>query len=148
VADIASMPTIVRTLPMKEALKFERREEKLLPFPRFIRRMVETCILAATVVSIALAVGLLGYHFIGRLNWIDSLLNASMILTGMGPVNPMTSAAAKVFASVYALFSGVVFLSSVGFILSPIFHRMMHKFHLDPDDDKKSSKAAAPSRKK
>jgi hypothetical protein len=73
----------------------------------------------------------MGYHRIAGLGWVDSVLNASMILTGMGPVDPMTTTAAKLFASAYALFSGVVFLSAVGIVLSPIFHRILHAFHLD-----------------
>jgi hypothetical protein len=75
----------------------------------------------------------MGYHSFARLGWIDSILNASMILTGMGPVDPMTTTAAKLFASAYALFSGVVFLSAMGIILTPIFHRVLHAFHMDED---------------
>ena len=87
-----------------------------------------------------MAAGVIGYHFIARLSWIDAVLNASMILTGMGPVDPMTSTAAKLFASGYALFSGVVFLSAMGIVLSPIFHRVLHVFHLDEEDEKPDSK--------
>jgi hypothetical protein len=105
--------------------------EKLLPWPRFLRRMVLSALLSAGVVSVALFAGILGYHAIAGLGWIDSLLNASMILTGMGPVDPMRSDSAKVFASAYALFSGVVFLSAMGVLIAPVFHRFLHKFHLD-----------------
>lgn len=76
-------------------------------------------------------IGVTGYHAFAGLPWIDSLLNASMILTGMGPVDPMKSVGAKLFASAYALFSGLVFLSSAGILFSPIFHRFLHKFHLE-----------------
>ena len=82
----------------------------------------------------ALSIGVAGYHFIAGLPWIDALLNASMILTGMGPVDVLRSNAAKVFASLYALFSGVVFISLMGLLLSPIAHRVLHKFHLDEED--------------
>jgi hypothetical protein len=110
---------------------FERKSEKLLPWPRFLKRMGLSALLAGGIVAVALYAGVLGYHLIARLGWIDSVLNASMILTGMGPVDPMTTTAAKLFASAYALFSGVVFLSAVGIVLSPVFHRILHSFHLD-----------------
>ncbi len=109
---------------------FEKKGEKLLPWPRFFGRMALSGLLAFGIVSAALAIGVAGYHSIARLRWIDAILNASMILTGMGPVDPMTSTAAKLFASAYALFSGVVFLSAVGIVLAPVFHRILHAFHI------------------
>jgi hypothetical protein len=112
---------------------FEKKADKLLPWPRFIRRMALSSLLASGIVSVALAVGIGGYHCIAGLKWMDATLNASMILTGMGPVDPMTSTAAKLFASAYALFSGVVFLSAVAVVLAPVFHRILHTFHLDED---------------
>lgn len=118
---------------------FERKTEKLVPLPKFIRRVAFSLLLALGVLCFALGIGIVGYHEIARLGWIDAILNASMILTGMGPVATMTTTAAKLFASAYALFSGVVFLSSIGFVLAPVFHRILHKFHLDdsaPEDAK------------
>lgn len=110
---------------------FENKTQKLLPWPRFVRRLVHCGLMAAGIVIVALTIGILGYHGVGGLAWIDALLNASMILTGMGPVDPMKTEGAKVFASAYALFSGVVFLSAIGVVLAPIYHRFIHKFHLD-----------------
>jgi hypothetical protein len=78
-----------------------------------------------------LALGILGYHYIAGLAWIDALLNAAMILTGMGEIDPLVSNGAKIFASVYALFSGIVFLTAAGAILAPTFHRVLHKFHIE-----------------
>ena len=112
---------------------FERKSDRLLPWPRFLRRMALSALLAYAIVSVALLAGVMGYHSFAGLGWIDSILNASMILTGMGPVDPMTTTAAKLFASAYALFSGVVFLSAMGIILSPIFHRILHAFHIDDE---------------
>jgi hypothetical protein len=112
---------------------FERRSDKLLPWPRFVRRMVLSFLLLVGIVGAALMLGVLGYHYIAGLPWIDAVLNASMILTGMGPVATMTDTPSKLFASAYALFSGVVFLSSVGIVLAPLFHRILHRFHLDDD---------------
>ena len=94
---------------------YERIGEKLIPWPRFARRMALSFAVDATgIVFTALFGGMVGYHTIAGLSWIDSLLNASMILTGMGPVDPMKDTPAKLFASAYALFSGVAFLSAVG----------------------------------
>ena len=81
-----------------------------------------------------LVVGLLGYHFIAGLNWIDSFLEASMILGGMGPVNELHDSASKIFASIYALFSGLIVLALMGIMLGPVMHRIMHKFHVAEED--------------
>lgn len=86
---------------------------------------------ACGVIVVSLGAGIVGYHYIARFSWIDSLLNASMILGGMGPVGDLPSDAAKVFASVYALFSGLVFIGVLGMILAPFVHRLMHRFHID-----------------
>ena len=116
---------------------FERKSDQLLPTGRFIGRVAGSLSIAVGVVSVALFAGVLGYREIAGLSWTDSLLNASMILTGMGPVSPMTTTGAKLFASAYALFSGLVVLSALGLVMTPIFHRVLHKFHLDDvgDDD-------------
>jgi hypothetical protein len=113
---------------------YERRPDKLLPFPRFIGRVGFSFLLVLGIVVVALLLGTLGYHFIAKLGWIDAELNAAMILTGMGPVDPMRTVAAKLFASAYAIFSAVVFLTSVGIVLTPVFHRIIHAFHLADDD--------------
>jgi len=81
------------------------------------------------VLIFGLGIGVLGYHFFAHLNWIDSLLNASMILGGMGPVEPLPTNAAKIFASLYALFSGLAFVGIVSVLLAPFVHRMLHRFH-------------------
>jgi hypothetical protein len=109
----------------------EKKSEMLLPWPRFMRRLALSSLLALGIVFFALAAGVAGYHSFAGLGWIDSLLNASMILTGMGPVDPMKTTTAKLFASAYALFSGFVFLSAVAVVLTPVFHRVLHKFRLD-----------------
>ena len=91
------------------------------------------------IIAVSLAMGMAGYHYLGGLLWIDALLNSAMILTGMGPVDPMQSSGGKLFATFYALYSGVAFLSMMAVLLAPIIHRAMHKFHLDAeeeDDDK------------
>jgi hypothetical protein len=82
------------------------------------------------LLGFSLAIGMLGYHFLENLSWIDSLLNASMILGGMGPVAPLQTDGGKIFASFYAIYSGVILLASVGILIAPIFHRFLHHFHL------------------
>jgi len=113
---------------------FEHRSEKLVPRSVFLRRMAATILLLIIVLTFALGLGVVGYHEFAGLSWVDSILNASMILTGMGPIATMETTTAKLFASAYAIFSGVVFLSSVGLLLAPVFHRLLHKFHLDEED--------------
>jgi hypothetical protein len=85
------------------------------------------------ITCISLAIGIFGYHIFEGLSWIDSLVNSSMILGGMGPVNNLQTNAGKLFASFYALFSGLIFLIIVGVLVVPIFHRFLHKFHLGRD---------------
>jgi len=100
----------------------------------FYRRFLLALGLSAGLVGFSLSLGILGYDFVAGLDWVDSLLNAAMILTGMGPVNALNSDAAKLFASAYALFSGVIFITSTGILLSPIFHRVLHRFHFEERD--------------
>ena len=112
---------------------FESKSQPLLPRPRFIRRVLASLLIAFIILGVALGIGVVGYHLIARLAWIDALENAAMILTGMGPVAPMTTTAAKIFASVYALFSGVIFLSAMSIVVAPLFHRILHQFHAVDD---------------
>lgn len=107
------------------------RHVKLLPKKVFYNRLRRSVLLGAGTVFTSLFIGIMGYHLTENLGWIDSLLNASMILTGMGPVTIMTTSEGKLFASFYALFSGVVFLTTIAFVLTPVAHRFLHKFHFD-----------------
>src|SRR5207249_9341577 len=107
------------------------RNHPLLSRAKFIRRVGRHLLLGLFAVGIALAIGVFGYHFIAGLSWIDSLLNASMILGGMGPVDPLHSTAAKIFASFYALFSGLAFIGIVSVLVAPFVHRMLHRFHAE-----------------
>jgi hypothetical protein len=97
----------------------------------FLSRLAHNALIAGGVVAVSLAIGTAGYHYLGGLSWIDALLNSSMILTGMGPVNAITSLQGKLFAAAYALFSGVVFLTMVAVLLAPLLHRFLHRFHLE-----------------
>ena len=114
---------------------YERRHEKLAPFPVFVRRILAALGIAVGLMMFALTVGIVGYHFIAELDWVDSLLEASMILGGMGPVDPITRDGGKWFASIYALVSGIVLLGSAGVFFAPLIHRFLHKLHLDTKDE-------------
>ena len=115
---------------------FESRTEPLASRFVFIRRVIKYVRLGMGVCGAALGIGILGYHDIARVSWIDSLLNASMILGGMGPMGDLPNDGAKLFASFYALFSGLVFISVMGIMLAPAAHRALHLFHLDDEDQK------------
>jgi hypothetical protein len=128
--------------------RYERRSERLAPLNVFIWRLISSVGIACGMIASALSLGIAGYHWLGGFDWLDSLLEASMILGGMGPVNPLKSDTAKLFASFYALFSGLIFIGIMGVALAPLAHRMMHKFHVDEDDIEKEPKTAQKSQKK
>lgn len=124
------MPQLV-AIVYDSAMAFERRYQPLLPRREFFFRYVRWGAAAATILIGSLAIGVLGYHFLDGIPWIDSLLNASMILGGMGPVDTLRNNAAKLFASFYALYSGLLLISLAGLMLTPLVHRFLHKFHLE-----------------
>jgi hypothetical protein len=104
-----------------------------LPLEQFLKRMAQTVGIALLLLVASLGIGMAGYHFTDQISWLDAFVNASMILTGMGPVDPLRGTAAKLFAGCYAIFSGVVFLSTVAVLLAPVAHRVLHRFHLEMD---------------
>jgi hypothetical protein len=114
---------------------YERHYEPLLPRSQFLMRQLAHAAVAIALVAGSLAIGMLGYHILGHLPWIDAFTNASMILAGMGPVDPMKTDSAKLFAGFYALFSGLLFLVSAGVLFAPLLHRIFHRFHLKTEDD-------------
>ncbi len=115
---------------------FEHKKNNLLPFPLFIKRVLKYFAYSLLLIGFALLIGTLGYHYFSDLDWITSFYNASMILTGMGPAAEMSSDAAKLFSSFYALFSGIAFLSTIAVFFAPIAHRILHAFHIENDDSK------------
>ncbi len=110
---------------------YEHRTHALLPRRAFLRRAGWHLAWAVLLLMAAVALGTLGYHVVGRLPWVDAFLNASMILSGMGPVDRLETTAAKIFAACYALFSGIVFIGVMGVVLAPWVHRLMHRLHLE-----------------
>ncbi len=111
--------------------ELERRTDPVIPVRQFIARLVRSGVIALALVAVSLMVGMVGYHLLEHLSWTDAFLNASMILGGMGPVNPLTSQGGKLFAGFYALYSGLVVILIAGVVLTPVVHRILHKFHAD-----------------
>jgi hypothetical protein len=112
---------------------YENRTKPLLPRKDFLHRLLNHGALAFVIIFGSLVIGVLGYHGIAHLAWVDAVLNASMIMGGMGPVDALTSTGSKLFASAYALYSGLVLLISVGILMAPVVHRVLHRFHLASD---------------
>ena len=110
---------------------YEHHKEPLLPFGHFLKRLLSSFLLALGFITISLIIGAAGYHATEKLPWIDSFLNASMILTGMGPVDAMKTTSGKLFATFYSLYSGIAFLTIAALILTPVIHRFLHRFHLE-----------------
>jgi hypothetical protein len=113
---------------------YEHRSEPLLSRAAFAVRLARHFALSCLLILGSLFIGALGYHETEGLSWLDAVLNASMILTGMGPVSPVTHVASKLFASGYALYSGVAFLVITGILIAPVAHRLLHRLHLDEDE--------------
>lgn len=119
---------------MKKHFLYEHKNKPLLPFKEFIQRIGVHFFISMSILSISLFVGTLGYSYLGNMSQIDGFYNASMILTGMGPVNQLQTDAAKLFSSFYAIYSGVAFLTMMGVMASPIVHRILHILHIKENE--------------
>lgn len=114
---------------------FEHHSQPLLPVHLFVRRILLSLVLGLGVIGISLYIGMAGYHWFENLSWIDAFLNASMLLSGMGPLEQPQTEAGKVFAGMYALYSGLAVILIAGIIFGPVFHRFLHKFHIEAKED-------------
>ena len=112
---------------------YEKKHHKLITVKEFQKRLLKNSLISLLILMFSLLIGVLGYHFLAHLSFIDSIYNSSMILAGMGPVAELTNGSAKLFASFYAIYSGVAFLTTIAVLIAPIVHRIMHKFHLKED---------------
>ena len=110
-------------------------KDQLLPPKEFVLRLGWSVAAGAGLIAFSLSLGLLGYHYIVGLPWIDAFLDAAMIMSGMGPVSPLHGDAAKLFAGCYAIYCGIALIGTTGVILTPVIHRSLHKFHLEWDRD-------------
>ncbi len=116
---------------------FEHRNKPLLPRRAFYARLAGSLGLAFGIVLVSLAIGMAGYRGFEKLSWLDAFLNAAMLLSGMGPVAQVQTTAGKLFAGCYALFCGLALITTVAVIFAPVFHRFLHKFHLEADSREK-----------
>ena len=116
-------------------LQYEQRSDRLLPRRQFLGRLAAHALLVLVVGAVSLLGGMAGYHWLEGMPWIDAFVNAAMILGGMGPVTPLQTPAGKLFAGLYALYSGLVLLVMAGVLLAPVVHRLLHAFHLDVAED-------------
>ena len=116
-------------------MRLEHHKKPLVSRKEFALRQLRYLCFSLLILIVSLGIGTIGYHVFGRLSLIDSFLNASMILTGMGPVDHLDTSEGKIFAALYALFSGVAFLTFAAVLFAPVYHRFLHKFHLSIDRD-------------
>ncbi len=116
---------------------YEHHHTPPLSLGRFIRRMAFHACLALAVISASLFAGMLGYGHFEQMAWLDAFLNAAMILGGMGPVKTELTDPGKLFAGLYALYSGVLFIAVMGLMLAPVVHRVLHRFHWDDEHEAK-----------
>jgi hypothetical protein len=119
---------------------FEPHNQPLLPRRQFYRRMGRYAATAALIVGTSWLIGILGYRITEGMGWIDAILNSAMILGGMGPVDQLHTVGGKLFASFYALFAGIILLVSVGVLIAPLFHRLLHQFHIQSHEDELADK--------
>ena len=117
---------------------YEHKYEPLLPFRLFLRRLAQSTGFGLMVIAASLLFGMAGYHLLEHLHWLDAFLNASMLLGGMGPVDPPKSAGGKLFAGLYALYCGLAVLVVAGIVFAPVAHRFLHHFHHDWKESKES----------
>jgi hypothetical protein len=115
---------------------FENRKQRIASQKVFSQRLMRSGILGLATIAVALAIGMAGYMGFESMGIIDAFINASMILSGMGPVVQLSTDGGKIFAGFYALFSGLLLIAVAGLILAPVFHRMLHRFHVDDNDPK------------
>ena len=120
----------------RHMLKFETRHQPLLPRQQFLGRIASTFAISSGLIGASLLAGMSGYHYFEGMPWIDSFANASMILSGMGPLDPVKTWGGKFFAGRYALYSGLLLIVVIGIIVAPLMHRMLHKFHVGVDDER------------
>jgi hypothetical protein len=113
---------------------FEHKSKPLLSRHAFRKRMLFFIILSGSVVVLSLFLGMLGYRVFEQFSWTDSFLNAAMLMGGMGPMGELKTEAGKLFAGFYALYCGLVFIIAVGLLIAPVFHRFLHKFHLEEEE--------------
>ena len=133
---------------IRHLFHFERRHEPLASGEAFSNRLARNGVWAAGVIAVSLLVGMAGYMQFEGMAAIDAFANAAMILSGMGPLGPLQNAGGKVFASIYAIVSGLLLFAIAGLILAPIYHRILHRFHVQDDEPEEKPRTRPPAARK
>jgi len=115
---------------------YERHSQSLISRRLFARRVARSLAAGASIIAVSLSAGMLGYHSLEGMPWIDAFANAAMILSGMGPLDPLRTDGGKLFAGLYAIYSGLAVILIAGVVFAPVVHRFLHRFHLEPDSRK------------
>ena len=119
----------------RHKLHFESKYQPMAPRPVFVGRLLRNFAAASTLIGVSLFAGMLGYRHFEGMEWIDAFVNAAMILSGMGPVTPMQTWNGKLFAGLYALYSGLTLVLAAGIIVAPVVHRLLHRFNIEDEKD-------------
>jgi hypothetical protein len=124
-------------MPLKilSVTQFENLRQPVITRPRFLARMLRAIGLWMILTIVGLAIGIAGYAKFEGMSFVDAYVNAAMILSGMGPLGELKTTAGKIFAGTYAIFSGLIIVIATGFVLAPIFHRVLHRFHVETKGD-------------
>ena len=120
-------------MPRRRLLGFESKHQPLLSRKAFAQRVARNFGAASLLIVLSLLAGMAGYHYFEEMAWIDAFANAAMILSGMGPLEPMKTWGGKLFAGLYALYSGLALIVAMGIIVAPVVHRVLHRFHLESE---------------
>jgi hypothetical protein len=120
-------------LAKRHLLRYESQHQPLLSRRAFAERLGLNFLVASGLIGLSLLAGMAGYHHFEGMDWIDTFVNAAMILSGMGPLTPPQTWGGKLFAGLYALYSGLALLLATGIVLTPVIHRMLHRFHLEEE---------------
>jgi hypothetical protein len=121
---------------MRKLFNYEKRHQPVASRAVFYNRITRSTLWALTIVALSLAIGTMGYAFFEGMQALDAFANAAMILSGMGPLTPLYTSGGKLFASLYAVVSGLLLFAIAGLMLAPIYHRILHRFHVDTEDEK------------
>jgi hypothetical protein len=132
-------------MPRRHLLRLERKGDPLLSRRAFAGRIAASLGVATVFIALSLLAGMAGYHYLEEMQWIDAYANASMILSGMGPLDPPKTYGGKLFAGTYALYSGLAVILAAGILITPVVHRMLHQFHLDDEEDREHRKHSGKS---
>ena len=131
---IANKFAVCEFLTVRHKFPYESKRQPLASTERFVHRLGRNVLIALLLIAGSLTIGMAGYSGFEGMGWIDAFANAAMILSGMGPLAPLATVGGKIFAGIYAIFSGLLIFGIAGLVLAPVFHRLLHSFHADEDD--------------